>query len=380
MIERKITAVITRYLSKYPIVTLTGPRQSGKSTLLRAVLKNYTYLTLEDLDTRRFAIEDPRGFLEHYNDKTIIDEAQYAPELFSYIQTATDLRNKTGQYVLSGSQNFLLLKNIKQSLAGRVSIAKLLPFSYPELADSGIEIGLNELIFKGGYPRIYDKNIPPSEFYENYLQTYINRDVDELLNVRDITSFNKFIKLCAARIGQLLDITSLARDCGISFKTATSWLSILESSYIMFELPPYYANIGKRLIKSPKIYFYDTGLACYLLGMKSTTDLADNKLYGQLFENFVIAEQLKRYYNRKVVPDLYFWRDTNGNEIDLVDDTGPELQLTEIKSGKTAKADFTTNLKTIGQELGVPPKNQRVIYNGKTLTVSGVSFKSWTVD
>ncbi|MDR2063697.1 MAG: ATP-binding protein [Candidatus Nomurabacteria bacterium] len=377
MIERQVTPYLTKLLKKYPIVSVTGPRQSGKSTLLTNVLKNYAYVSLENPDMRRFAIDDPRGFLERYNDKIIIDEVQYAPDLFSYIQTATDFTGKTGQYVLSGSQNFLLLKSIKQSLAGRVSIFRLLPFSYSELAKNHIDLSTNKLMLQGGYPRIYDKNIPPQEFYENYLQTYIDRDVDSLLSVKEISNFNKFLKLCATRIGQVLDVTSLASDCGIDRKTAVSWLSVLESSYIVLQLMPYYANIGKRLIKSPKLYFYDTGLASYLLGIKSEKALQDDSMRGALFENLVITEMMKNYLNQKTMPDLYFWRDSNKNEVDIIDDTDSELKMFEIKSGKTAKPEFQTTLREVANILKVKNHHRAVVYDGQTLKSPKMSFVNW---
>ena len=378
MIKRELTQEIIKSLTQYPIISLTGPRQSGKSTLLTTILPDYKYVSLESPEDRKFALDDPRGFLEKYNDKTIIDEAQYAPDLFSYIQMVTDFSGKTGQYVLSGSQNFLLLKSIKQSLAGRVNILKLLPFSYHELSRSDINPNIDELIFMGGYPRIYDKNLPPSKFYENYLQTYIDRDVDDLLNVREISTFNKFLKICATRIGQILDITSLANDCGIDRKTASSWLSILESSYIAFQMPPYFANIGKRLIKSPKLYFYDTGLACYLLGIKDKDLLVNSRSFGSLFENFVIGEMLKGYLNADQNPDLYFWRDNHKNEVDIIDATGSELKSYEVKSSKTMNWDYLSNLSDVSEALKISMENRAVIYNGETSKgTKGNNFVNW---
>ena len=283
MIDRTITGKLLAMGSKFPIVTLTGPRQSGKSTLLKSALPDYNYVSMEDPDSRLLAINDPRGFLKTYPDKTIIDEVQRVPDLFSYLQTHVDNENREGMYYLAGSQDFLLMPPISQSLAGRTAILKLLPFSHNELklADLAPETS-NEEIFNGGYPRIYDKRIHPSDFYPNYIQTYIERDLRLLKNIDNLSKFIRFIKLCAGRIGQLLNLSSLANEMGIAVSTVQSWLSVLEAAYIVYLLVPDHNNYAKRLVKSPKLYFYDTGLACSLLEIENASQLSTHYLRGGL--------------------------------------------------------------------------------------------------
>ena len=317
MIERALKTRLLAMSSKYPVVTLTGPRQSGKSTLLKSLFADYQYVSLEDPDMRLLVQNDPRNFIKTYNDKTIIDEVQRTPELFSYLQTHIDKHNKEGMYLLAGSHNFLLMQSIGQSLAGRTAILKLLPFSHHEMKSSGIlPNSVNEEILKGSYPRIYDKDIPPTDFFPFYIQTFVERDVRLLKNIGDLSKFIRFIKLCAGRIGQLLNFSSLANDCGISVSTATEWASLLEASYIIHLLKPDHRNFSKRLIKTPKLYFYDTGLACSLLEIKSETQLNTHYLRGSLFENLVINEFIKNSFNKGEEPLLTFWRDKTGNEVD----------------------------------------------------------------
>ena len=312
MIERTIKNKVQQLLQKYPVVTLTGPRQSGKSTLLRNTFADYDYVSLEDPDNRSFALDDPKGFLKSYPDKTIIDEAQKVPKLFSYIQTHTDTVGNTGMYILAGSQNFLLMEAIGQSLAGRTAVLKLLPLSVSELNVAKVETDdIDTKIFKGAYPRLYDKDIMPNDFYPYYIQTYVERDVRQVKNIGDLSAFVKFIKLCAGRIGQVLNVSSLAGDCGISVSAANSWLSVLETGYVCFLLQPDFNNFTKRVVKSPKLYFYDTGLACSLLGITSAQQVATHYLKGGLFENLVISETIKKYYNQGIEPDLRYFRDSN---------------------------------------------------------------------
>ena len=346
MIERTITPKLRRMMSLYPIVLLTGPRQSGKSTLLQYVFADYQYVSLEDLDERAFATEDSRGFLASHPDKTIIDEAQLVPTLFSYLQTHVDATQKEGMYVLSGSQNFLLMQQITQSLAGRVAILELLPFSRSELKTAGmLPETIEAEMFAGGYPRLFDKQMHPTEYYPYYIRTYVERDVRQLKNVMDLGLFVKFIKLCAGRIGQLVNFSSLANDCGIAVSTAQSWLSVLETSYIVYFLHPDYNNFSKRLVKSPKLYFHDTGLACSLLEITDAHQLENHYLRGGLFENYVINQFIKKAFNRGEEPHLSFWRDNKGNEIDLLQTLGTKQFAYEIKSGRTFSTDFTKGLR-----------------------------------
>ncbi len=360
MIERTITQILRSRLQKFPIVSLTGPRQSGKTTLLRNALPEYKYFNLERLDIRQLIKDDPMGFLEQQGDKIIFDEAQRLPELFNYIQVVSDERSSAGQYVLSGSQSFLMNQNISQSLAGRAQISHLLPFDTSEIKpDSDIYTA----IYKGFYPRIYDFGIEPNEFYSSYIQTYIERDVREIKSIENLGNFTRFIGLCAGRIGQVLNLSSLANDTGISVNTAKSWLSLLEASYIVYQLPPYYNNFNKRVIKSPKIYFYDTGVACALLGIRTPEMVQTHYMYGSLFENFVISEIVKQHYHTGLKPAIYFWRDNNGVEIDcLVESSTRSLYAIEIKGGATMNSDYLKNLKLFPQQQEVA---QYIIYTGK---------------
>jgi len=383
MVERQIKNSLKHYLEKFPVVLLTGPRQSGKSTLLKHSFPDYDYVSLEEPDIRLLAETDPRGFLANYPRETIIDEAQYVPQLFSYIQSITDKENSVGRFILSGSQNFLLMQSITQSLAGRAAILKLLPFSYSELNNASLAPEtINKSLFTGGYPRIYDKQILPNEFYPNYIQTYVERDVRLLRNITDISLFIRFVKLCAGRIGQILNIASLANECGINVITANAWLSVLETSYIAFQLKPYHNNYNKRLVKSPKLYFYDTGLACSLLGIENENQLQTHYFRGELFENWIISECLKNSYAVGKEPSIYFWRDSNGVEIDLLIEKGGELSAIEIKSGSTMNTDFFKNLLLWQKFSAMPNDNLTVVYGGEqsyqTKNGKFLSWKEWT--
>ena len=343
MISRVSSRKVLEMAKKFPVITITGPRQSGKTTLCKSVFSQYAYVSLENPDTREFAQSDPKGFLDTYTGNLIIDEAQHVPELFSYIQGIVDEKKQPGQFILSGSQNFLLLEKISQSLAGRVYVFHLLPLSYAELKNENVK-DLKDAIFYGGYPRLFDANIAPKDFFPSYIQTYLERDVRNMINLRDLNLFNAFLKLCAGRIGQLFNANSLSTEIGVDAKTIQNWISILEKSFVVFRLHPWHENFNKRVIKTPKLYFYDTGLACSLLGIKSVEELELHFAKGGLFENFIILEKMKLKLNKGEQADLFFWRDSHGNEIDVLETKGNTQVVTEIKSAKTLKNDFFKGL------------------------------------
>lgn len=365
MIPRTLANALMPMLSWFPVVSVTGPRQSGKSTLIRQSLPDYEYVNLEDEATRTSAVKDPIGFIRSHSDRLIIDEAQYAPSLFSQIQVAVDERGTMGQYVLSGSQNFLMEQRIGQSLAGRVGMLQLLPLSYAEALQSDPDLAVDDFMFRGGYPHLYDVNMPETVYFRNYAATYVSRDVADYLDVRNITEFNTFVRLCAQSAGNLLNLSALARETGISFNTAKQWLSILEASFIVFRLRPYFSNTRKRLTKTPKLYFHDNGLLNYLLGITSTEELRNDPKRGDVFENLIISETVKRYRNANRDSDLCFYRDASQAEIDLVDITHRrDPMLVEIKSGMTPRTDFFRHLTAIGNALGVPEERRVVVYRG----------------
>jgi len=364
-IKRQIAPIIETQKSKFPVLAVTGPRQSGKTTLLKELFHDYRYVSLEDPNIRSFAKDDPIGFLNQYDNKVIFDEVQRVPDLFSYIQSRVDESKIMGQYILSGSQNFHLINNITQTLAGRVALFKLLPLDFTELkqahllANSYAQTGI-----RGFYPAIFDREIDPVVFYANYIQTYIEKDVTELMNIRDLKLFRTFISLCAARAGQLLNISALANECDISHNTAKAWLSILESSYIIFLLQPYYQNFNKRLIKSPKLYFYDTGLVNHLLGIRTVQELEENRLKGHLFENMILAEYQKQNHHLYQHREYYFWQDSNGHEVDLLLKKGQDFYVSEIKATQTISAGLFKEMDRF-EEIAAPAKvNKTLIYGG----------------
>ena len=365
MIPRLLSKKIGSLTAKFPVIAVLGPRQSGKTTLVKNLFPGMDYVSLENPDTRAFAENDPKGFLLQYQKGVILDEVQRVPELFSYIQTICDASKKTGQFILTGSENFMLSEKISQTLSGRVALLKLLPFSFDELKNTKYEQKtIEDYLFKGMYPRLYDKKIAPTDWYPNYIQTYLEKDVRSLKNVSDLHVFQKFLKLCAGRIGQIVNLSSLGNDCGISYNTVKSWLSVLESSYIIFLLQPHYRNFNKRLIKAPKLYFYDTGLACSLLGIENKKQLETHYLKGSLFESFVISELSKLRLNEGLTPNLYFWRDRMGHEIDCILETASLNIPIEIKSGKTVSEDFFKNLNYWNGISGGKPKDSYIIYGG----------------
>lgn len=379
MIERAILEIVMDMAAKFPVVTLTGPRQCGKSTLLKSCFAEYKYISLEDPDVRQIAENDPRGFLRGCGSKCIIDEAQRVPDLFSYLQTIVDSRDECGQFILSGSHNFLLMERISQSLAGRTSVLKLFPFSVAELREAGkLPNDLDEFLLKGCYPRLYDKKLKAKEYFTSYLQTYVERDVRLLRNITDMAAFKRFLKLCASRVGSVMNVTSLAKDAGISVITANSWISILEASFILYTLPPYYKNFSKRIIKSPKIYFCDTGLLCNLLNIFNKEQLQSSDLRGAIFENFVVTEYMKSAVFKGDEPQLYFWRDTNQNEVDLLCETDGKLSAIEIKSGETKNQKFYDCLKKFATIADIPLSDTRVVYGGAdSYNGENQKFISW---
>ena len=345
MISRNLAPKLESLAEQYPVVTLTGPRQSGKTTLVKASFPDWGYVSLEEPDIREFASTDPRGFIETYPRGIILDEVQRVPDLFSYIQTHIDNLGKQGVYVMTGSFNFALMEGISQSLAGRVAVLELLPFSFSELEQAGrLPDTIEEFMFTGGYPRIYDMNLEPSQWYSNYVVTYLERDVRQIKNITDLTTFQRFLKMCAARSGHILNLSALGNDCGITHNTAKSWLSILQAGYIVYLLRPHYRNFNKRLIKSPKLYFYDSGLLSYLLGISSSDILNHHAHRGHIFESWAVSELLKGRMNRGLNENIFFWRDNVGHEIDCIVDQGDKLIPLEIKAGKTFTKDFFKGL------------------------------------
>lgn len=365
MIHRSAQETLRKLARGFPVVALTGPRQSGKTTLAQATFSNKVYVTLEDPEEREFATSDPRGFLARFSAGAILDEAQRAPELFSYLQGVVDKRRTMGDFILTGSQQFGLISGIGQSLAGRVGLVQLLPFSMIELTRVGkLPKALDLLMLKGGFPPIYDRDLESEMWMPNYVATYLERDVRQLLAVRDLALFQRFVKLCAARTGQLLNLSALAGDCGISHVTARQWLSVLEASYLVLLLPPYHRNFGKRLVKSPKLYFLDVGLAAWLMGIRDAEGLNIHAQRGALFETLVIGEFVKRRYNAGQPADLYFWRDNVGTEIDLLYEQKGKLQPIEIKSGATFSSDWLTPIRKWQAYAGDEAKTPWVIYGG----------------
>lgn len=369
MIARQLTQSIQATCALYPIVSLTGPRQSGKTTLLRHLLPDYRYVNFEEPNTRIFFHEDPLGFLKQYDRFVIFDEAQRVPDLFSYLQVKTDTDKIMGQYVLSGSQNFLLLEKISQSLAGRVGLFRLLPLSHAELVGSEPSLrptDVAEAIFRGGYPALYDRNLPVARYFQNYVETYVTRDARDVLNIKDLNAFQNFLRLCAGRVGQPLNIQLLGTDAGISTPTVKNWLSILEASYILFQLPPFFENFNKRIIKSPKLYFYDTGLLCHLLGINEPEQITQFYKRGSLFENMVIVELLKNRLNADHRPEFFFWQDAHKVEVDLVELSGLQTHLYEMKYSYTPSADFFKGIQAF--RAAAPPERQTggnwVVYAG----------------
>lgn len=344
MFKRTASGEIEELAQDYPVVTVLGPRQSGKTTLVQYLFPNKPYVNLEAPDIQQMASLDPRGFLNQYPQGAVLDEIQRVPELLSYIQIIVDASNLKGMFILTGSHQLEIHQAITQSLAGRTAVLTLLPMSLQELSNAGIKLSLDEALLKGGYPRIFKDSLDPTKAYRNYFQTYVERDLRQLIHVKDLNQFQRFVTICAGRIGQLLNMESIGNDIGISSKTIKEWISILEASFVLFRLQPYFENFGKRIIKAPKIYFYDVGLATYLLGISNTEQLFRDPLRGHLVENLVVLELIKDRLNKGLDPQLYYFRDAHGHEVDLLFQSGRELLPIEIKATETFHRDFFKNI------------------------------------
>jgi predicted AAA+ superfamily ATPase len=379
MIPRAATATLKKLAAGYPVVAVTGPRQSGKTTLVRAAFPKRPYVSLEDMDERTFANEDPRGFLARFRGGAIIDEAQHSPALFSYIQTRVDRSRRMGEFVLTGSQNFGLLSSITQSLAGRAGMLSLLPFSAHELRQARRPLrGLDEFLLRGLYPPVHDRRLRPLTWYNNYVLTYVERDVRQIANIQDLALFQRFIRMCAARTAQLLNLSSLANDCGVSHVTIRSWLSVLQASYLVFLLPPHHASFGKRLVKTPKMYFCDTGLASALLGIEDADHMGIHPSRAALFETYVVNEYLKARFNQGLPSNLYFWRDNVGNEVDLIIERGGRLIPVEIKSGQTVADEWFAGIRKWMQLAGSPAAKPSLVFGGDRAYVrTGIAVHPW---
>ncbi|MEQ9300015.1 MAG: ATP-binding protein [Cyclobacteriaceae bacterium] len=365
MIERVIYQEVVSALKHYPILAITGPRQSGKTTMLRSMFSDYRYVNLENPDMREYATTDPKAFLDEYDRYVIFDEVQRVPSLFSYLQAIVDDRLELGLYILSGSQNFHLMEQITQTLAGRVALFRLFPFDLTEMKVADwLSDDLGQVMVKGFYPAIFERSVGQDSYYANYVDTYVRRDVSQLANVHDDRLFRVFLKVCATRAGQLLNLTDLSKDVGVSHSTIKNWISILETSYVIHLLLPYYSNFGKRVIKSPKLYFWDTGLLCHLLNIRRGKLSPKHPLWGHLFENMVVGEIIKQNYHLGQQRDYYFWRDSHGHEVDLLYADGPSLHIYEVKSSTTLTSKLAEPLQYFEGISGDAVSTKTLIYGG----------------
>lgn len=382
MIERDIAPVLRRLAARYPVVTLTGPRQSGKTTLARACFPRLPYTSLEDPDVRRFALDDPRGFLAQYPQGAVLDEIQRAPELASYLQALVDADPRPGRFVLTGSHQFELMTQVSQSLAGRTALLRLLPFTLAEA--TRLRAGrrprpplpsLPQTLLTGFLPRIHDRGLDPSQALADYFSTYVQRDLRQLAAVHDLQRFERFVRLCAGRTGQLLNLSQLGNDAGVAHVTARAWIDLLQTSYIVHLLPPWFTHGGKRLVKTPKLYFVDVGLACWLLGLREAEQVSRDPLWGSLFENFVVMEGLKGQLNAGQAPQAYFYRDAEGHEVDLLMPTGRGLRAVEVKAGATVNPDYFKGLRTFSAHQPGAMDGGCVVYGGE----EGQARSDWPV-
>lgn len=397
MIPRHLKTHLLDLASDYAVITLTGPRQSGKTTLAKSTFTDFSYVSLEDPEERKYAEDDPKGFLSRFSDPVIIDEVQHVPDLFSYIQVRIDEVQEGGlRYLLTGSQEFLLLEQVSQSLAGRAAITHLLPLSLSELSGRSqltlegllepescgrrrVSEKLFDVLFSGFYPRIHDRGLDPQEWLSNYYQTYVQRDVRTILNVGDLSTFDRFVRMCAGRVGQIVNLSSLGADCGVSHTTARRWISVLAASFIVAEVPPHHRNFGKRLTKSPKLMFLDAGLLCYLLGITSPDQLHHHPLRGGIFESFVFSELMKASVHRGRDHRLHYWRDHRGREIDFVLEQGSQLIGVETKSGMTLASDALSNLRWWEDLAGDECLGTCLIYGGdEPRRWKGTSVLPWS--
>ncbi len=379
MINRIAEKTIRDLLSGFPVVTLTGPRQSGKTTLAKAVFKNRPYASLEEPDIRLAAKEDPRSFLARFPDGAVLDEVQRSPEILSYLQAHVDGDGRMGLYILTGSQQFGLMSGVTQSLAGRTAFVELLPFSVLELSDANkLPANIDAMLLTGCYPAIYDRVLTPASWYSAYVTAYVERDVRQMLKIQELETFQRFVRLCAGRTGQLLNLSSLAVECGITHNTAKAWISVLEASYLVFLLRPHTVSFNKRLVKMPKLYFYDVGLAAWLLGIRTPEQMETHPLRGSIFETFIIAELIKSRLNSGEKPSFFFWRDNNGNEVDLIIEQGTKLMPVEIKSGRTLTDESIAGLEKWCALAGVKAAKPALIYSGnETYMHKGIKVMGW---
>lgn len=380
MIKRQAEDTIKELLKGFPIVTITGPRQSGKTTLAKSIFHHKPYVTLEDPDLRRIAKDDPRSFMDRFPDGAVIDEVQRCPDIFSYLQGRVDADGRMGLFVLTGSQQFGLMSGISQSLAGRSAFLELLPFSAAELTAAGrLPVSLESMLYTGGYPPLYDRDVTTRAWFSAYVAAYIERDVRQVLKIQDLENFQRFVRLCAGRSGQLLNLSSLATDCGITHNTAKAWVSVLEASYILFLLKPHHANFNKRMTKSPKLYFYDAGLVAWLLGIEAANQLETHPLRGAIFETYIVSEVKKSLLNQGSSARIFFWRDSNGNEVDIIMEKSTKLIPIEIKSGKTVNRDFFSGLQKWSVLAGSTARSPVLVYGGTDRFVqNGVQVLGWS--